>query len=70
MKKMKKSILNCVIVLSVLSLTALKPIKSTQTIKAENKDCQYGQCAKIKADGYQCRNCAQRDSYYCWSHRN
>ncbi len=32
--------------------------------------CKYGQCTKIKSNGYQCGNCAQEGSWYCWSHNN
>ncbi len=31
--------------------------------------CQYGQCNYIKKDGYQCKNCCQQYSSYCWSHK-
>lgn len=40
-----------------------------QTLESHTHDCQYGRCGKIKADGTQCKNCAQKDSYYCWSHK-
>ena len=43
-------------------------ISSIQNLKTP--DCQYGRCMKIKDDGKQCKNCAQQDSYYCWSHRD
>ncbi len=51
-------------VMCVGSLTAFNRY-STAT---KNSDCQYGRCMKIKSDGYQCRNCAQQGSVYCWSH--
>lgn len=37
---------------------------------SENRECKYGQCNYTKKDGYQCGNCAQQNSYYCWNHNN
>ena len=68
--KMKKVFLVCAIGLSILALPAFSTIKSSKATNLENGDCQYGQCSKIKADGYQCKNCAQKGNYYCWSHRD
>ncbi len=66
---MKKFILISALGLSIMTLQSFKPIKNENKAKIEKDDCQYGQCAAIKADGYQCKNCAQKNSYYCWSHR-
>jgi len=66
---MKKVFLVCAIGLSIIALPAFTTIKISKTANVENGDCQYGQCSKIKDNGYQCKNCAQKDSYYCWSHR-
>lgn len=49
------------------SFTAFKAPVATEITVARN--CQYGQCIKIKKDGYRCKNCAQQGSSYCWSHR-
>ncbi len=38
--------------------------------KAELNNCNHGQCSAIKKNGYRCGNCAQKGSYYCWSHNN
>ena len=51
------------------SLTSFKELNHTR-FNSQLTDCQYGRCARIKDDGKQCKNCAQQDSYYCWSHRN
>ncbi len=40
----------------------------TITLVSSSPKCQYGQCSKIKADGYRCKNCSQSGSIYCWSH--
>jgi len=69
LNKMKKLFLICAFGLSIMALSGFKSIKSFETFNVENGDCQYGQCSKIKSDGYQCKNCAQENSYYCWSHR-
>ena len=67
---MKKLILISFTAVLALVLTAftLNPGNGAKE-KSENLECQYGQCSKIKDDGYRCRNCAQQGSYYCWSHR-
>jgi hypothetical protein len=32
--------------------------------------CQYGQCsATAKSTGVRCKNCCQKGSSTCWSHR-
>lgn len=67
---MKKVLLGCAIGLSIIALPAFKSISNSETANVENNECRYGQCSKIKDNGYQCRNCAQKDSYYCWSHRD
>ena len=67
---MKKTFLFLAIGLSIIALPAFTKINKTQNANTESGDCQYGQCSKIKSDGYQCKNCAQKDSYYCWSHRD
>jgi hypothetical protein len=54
---------------SMLSLMAFKEIEQASNEKTADAECKYGQCVKIKSDGYRCRNCAQQNSYYCWSHR-
>jgi len=66
---MKKLLLISAIGLSLTALTAFTQKESSHNIVTENYDCQYGRCSQIKADGYQCRNCSQQGSYYCWSHR-
>ncbi len=38
--------------------------------KPSPEACSYGQCAAIKSNGYQCGNCAQKYSAYCWTHNN
>lgn len=59
------------LIITSFTLTALSFLTSfTNSEKiSQEKNCQYVQCIKIKKDGYQCRNCAQQGSYYCWSHR-
>lgn len=54
----------------VLLLASIGAASTAFTSNAEKRDCQYGQCAKIKDDGYRCRNCAQEGSIYCWSHNH
>ena len=36
---------------------------------ASSQNCQYGQCIKIKSDGYQCKRCVSFGDYYCSSHQ-
>lgn len=67
---MKKTILACAFGLSLLALPSFSSINSTKNSKVENLECNHGQCSKIKSNGQQCKNCSQKDSYYCWSHRN
>jgi hypothetical protein len=67
---MKKYILASTIGLSVIAFLAFSTIANSKSINEENSVCHYGQCSKIKDDGYQCRNCAQKGSMYCWSHRD
>ena len=39
------------------------------SISAFSQNCRYGQCSKIKSNGYQCQNCVSSSSdYYCSSH--
>jgi hypothetical protein len=54
-----------------LTMATLSAFAFSDKGKSTNEalDCQYGQCTKIKSDGYRCRNCAQQGSSYCWSHR-
>jgi hypothetical protein len=52
--------------LIALTATAFTQMKTSQN---DNIECKYGQCLKIKSDGYQCKNCAQEGSSYCWSHK-
>jgi len=70
---MKRKIL---VGLSALALTASLLAATTYSTGSMlyanmqlSRECTYGQCIKIKKDGYQCRNCSQWDSVYCWSHR-
>lgn len=59
------------LIITSFTLTAVSFLTSfTNSEKvSQDRNCQYGQCIKIKKDGDQCRNCAQQGSYYCWSHR-
>jgi hypothetical protein len=66
---MKKLLFISAIGICVTVLTAYNLKESNPKIETSNSDCKYGQCIKIKDDGYRCKNCAQKDSYYCWSHR-
>lgn len=63
---MKKLLINTSFTLTAVSF--LTSFTNSEKVSQE-RNCQYGQCIKIKKDGYQCRNCAQQGSYYCWSHR-
>jgi hypothetical protein len=66
---MKKLLIVGAIGASMLSLMAFQKNEEVSNQKTADADCKYGQCVKIKADGYRCRNCAQQYSNYCWSHR-
>lgn len=59
------------LIITSFTLTALGFLTSFTNSEniSQERNCRYGQCIKIKKDGYQCRNCAQQGSYYCWSHR-
>ena len=57
-----------IIALAIILFTYSFNSKYFQNIKIENSNCNYGQRSAIKKDGYQCRNCAQQGSAYCWSH--
>ncbi len=67
---MKNLFLICAFGFSIIALPAFNQAQKNKIDSVLNDSCQYGQCQKIKNDGYQCRNCAQKDSYYCWSHRD
>ncbi len=59
--------------LGVASLTSkpnLAHLSNLVNVKSSTLNCNYGQCNKIKADGYRCGNCCQQYSSYCWSHKN
>jgi hypothetical protein len=66
---MKKLIVAGLIGMSVLALSAYTDSNTGRSESDAACECNYGRCSKIKADGYQCKNCAQQGSYYCWSHR-
>jgi len=52
--------------LSNTSTTPQPNSKSESSVAA----CQYGQCsATAKSTGQRCKNCNQRGSSTCWSHR-
>jgi len=56
---------------TILALLAVVGVATTAFVtKTSNYTCQYGQCSKIKSDGYRCKNCCQEGSFYCWSHNN
>ena len=39
--------------------------------KADEQGCTYGNCsAYAKSTGERCKNCRQKNSYYCWTHNN
>ena len=65
---MKKFVLIGAIGLSLTALTAFTSMQGNENNSIENRDCTYGRCSAIKSDGYQCKNCAQQNSAYCWSH--
>jgi hypothetical protein len=66
---MKKLALVAAIALSALATQSFKNENKAVDAKAVNDDCQYGQCSYIKRNNEQCKNCAQKDSYYCYTHR-
>lgn len=37
-------------------------------LREDNPECNHGRCAKIKEDGYRCRNCCQEGKEVCWTH--
>ena len=55
--------------LGIFGAFQLKANNTTQTNELETGACNYGQCIKIKKDGWQCKNCSQQYSSYCWSHK-
>jgi len=58
------------VLISLLAIVGITTMAFVTTSKVEEKStCTYGRCVKIKSDGYQCKNCAQEGSVYCWSHR-
>lgn len=57
-----------IIIILGLSISSFTNFKTTKFI--DSADCQYGQCYKIKDDGYRCKNCCQQYNSYCWSHKN
>jgi len=66
---LKKILLGVAIGLFAMALTATSESRTIQSDGIGAFECEYGRCIKIKADGTQCKNCAQRYSSYCWSHR-
>lgn len=55
--------------MGIVGAFQLNAKNSETSQEIENSACNYGRCSKIKKDGYQCKNCAQQGSYYCWSHK-
>lgn len=66
---LKKLLVLIAIGFVVTTLPASSQFRSGQDAEMQSYDCQYGQCSAIKADGTRCKNCAQKGSIYCWSHR-
>ena len=65
---MKKLIL-VVATVAFTTLTAFSIYSPSETVQDNGKIiCNYGQCSKMKEDGYRCKNCCQQYSSYCWSH--
>jgi len=60
------------LLIAIAMLTGVQFTTSFQQHKAENQnyECKYGQCIATKKNGEACQNCAQKDSYYCWSHNH
>ncbi len=56
--------------IGILSVTGFSLLNNNSNKVVEDgvERCKYGRCIKIKSNGYQCKNCAQQYSYYCWSH--
>lgn len=68
---MKKKILILGIAfMGIVGAYQLNAKNSTEFQEFEVITCKHGRCSKIKKDGYQCKNCSQEGSYYCWSHNN
>lgn len=65
---MKKKFLLSFIGLAFLTLPAFNSSNEKDNFNLDNRDCKYGQCSKIKSDNIRCKNCAQKNSEYCWSH--
>jgi hypothetical protein len=64
-----KVLLFCVVASSAFALTSFTAeIKNVDNEKPAA--CKYGQCSYTKRDGFQCNNCSQEGSFYCWSHRD
>lgn len=63
---MKKTIF----VVSFAVMGIISSMAFTNQPKINSEYCNYGQCSFVKKNGYQCQNCAQKDSYYCWSHNH
>ena len=66
---MKKFALMTILFLSVLSFASVDNPKAEKKTTTSSVECKYGQCSATKSDGKQCRNCCQKDSNVCWSHR-
>jgi hypothetical protein len=68
---MKKIILAAgLLSIAVVSMFVFTQTHTTNTQEAELSTCNHGQCSAVKKNGYQCGNCAQKGSWYCWSHGN
>ncbi len=66
---MKKSIFYLSALVVLIGATFMfSSYVSKDSTTTEEFNCTYGQCIKLKANGYQCGNCAQQYSSYCWSH--
>lgn len=57
-------------VTTIISKPNYSHLTNLVNVKTTILNCNYGQCNKIKADGYRCGNCCQQYSNYCWSHKN
>lgn len=65
----RKTLIIIPVIIGILGALAFS-FKAEPKESKSNSYCNYGQCGYFKSDGYQCRNCAQQGSYYCWSHNH
>ena len=67
---MKKKILIWIVFIAFSSFTGFSKYANINQNNIAKPECKYGQCSFIKSNKEQCKNCNQKNKYYCYTHRD